>query len=331
MGPWLHGVRADEEWAGDVYFGPDAIESYNSLRLRWFDHWLKQLDTEVTREPRVRIFVMGGGSGRKIYDVLGAAGRLDHGGYWRSEHEWPLARAHDTPFYLHAHGKLLVVKPAEPSSAATFRFDPSDPVPTIGGNISVGFEFMPAGGFDQRAVISVLGPNDSLPLAARHDVLTFETEPLTAAIEVTGPITADLWISSSAADTDFTVKLLDIYPPSPDYPDGYALNLTDSIMRARFRNSFLAPKLMKADEIYRLSFPLYPTSNLFQIAHRIRVDISSSNFPRFDVNSNTGGPLGEAGPSVVAVNTVHHDATHPSRIILPVVETGRVFDTHNDL
>jgi putative CocE/NonD family hydrolase len=125
---------------------------------------------------------------------------------------------------------------------------------------------------------------------------------------------------ASALDTDFTVKLIDVYPPSPDYPDGYALNLTDSIMRARFRDSFAKPELMAPNEIYQLSFPLYPTSNLFKRGHRIRVDISSSNFPRFDVNPNTGGPLGEPGGMVVADNTIHHDSDRPSHIVLPVIK-----------
>jgi putative CocE/NonD family hydrolase len=321
MGPWLHGVRADEEWAGDVYFGPDAIESYDDLRLRWFDHWLKQIDTGVMDETPVRIFVMGTGSGRKIYDVLGATGRIDHGGYWRSEGEWPLARARDTAFYLHPGGELSMRKPEERFAATTYRFDPRDPVPTVGGNISVGFEIMPGGGFDQRggAANSPVRAPEPLPLAARADVVVFQTEPLQDAVEVSGPIIADLWISSSALDTDFTVKLIDVYPPSPDYPDGYALNLTDSIMRTRFRDSFTKPELMTPNEVYQLSFPLYPTSNVFKRGHRIRIDISSSNFPRFDVNPNTGGPLGEPGSLVAADNTIHHDADRLSHIVLPVI------------
>jgi putative CocE/NonD family hydrolase len=323
MGPWLHGVRADQEWAGDVYFGPDAVESYESLRLRWFDYWLKELDSGVMDEPAVRIFVMGAGSGRKIHDVLGTDGRIDHGGYWRSEREWPLARTGYTSFFLHPDGELSMRKPETRFAATTYRFDPRDPVPTVGGNISVGFEIMPAGGFDQRGRAGVSSPLtalDPLPLAARPDVLVFQTEPLERDLEVTGPIIANLWVSSSALDTDFTVKLIDAYPPSADYPDGYALNLTDSIMRARFRDSFTKPELMTPNEVYQLSFPLYPTSNVFKRGHRIRVDISSSNFPRFDVNPNTGGTLGEPGGTVVADNTIHHDGDRPSHIVLPIVE-----------
>jgi uncharacterized protein len=323
MGPWLHGVRADEQSAGDVYFGPEAIDSYDSLRLRWFDQWLKQVDTGILDEAAVRIFVMGTGSGRKIYDVLGSNGRIDHGGYWRSEHEWPLARARNTPFYLHTAGELSTRKPEVLFASTTYQFDPRDPVPTVGGNISVGFEIMPGGGFDQRGqagVSAVLNKiADPLPLAARPDVVVFQTEPLESDLEITGPVTAELWISSSALDTDFTVKLIDVYPPGTDYPDGYALNLTDSIMRARFRDSFTKPELMAPNEVYQLSFPLYPISNVFKRGHRIRVDVSSSNFPRFDVNPNTGGPLGGPGGMVMANNTIHHDSERPSHIVLPVV------------
>ncbi|TMA57964.1 MAG: CocE/NonD family hydrolase, partial [Deltaproteobacteria bacterium] len=202
----------------------------------------------------------------------------------------------------------------------TYRFDPRDPVPTVGGCISVGFEFMPPGGFDQRTRTGAFGMKDSLPLAARQDVLVFATPPLERDLEVTGPLTVTLWASSSARDTDFTAKLIDVYPPSADYPEGYALNLSDSIIRARYRNSWTTPALLTPGEIYPFTLTLYPTSNLFVRGHQIRLDISSSNFPRFDVNPNTGGPLGEPGGMVVAENSIYHDATHPSHIVFPVVE-----------
>ena len=136
---------------------------------------------------------------------------------------------------------------------------------------------------------------------------------------VTGAATVRLWVSSSAPDTDFTAKLIDLYPPSADYPDGYALNLTDSIVRMRFRESWTDPTPIVPGQVYEVSIPFYPTSNVFARGHRIRLDISSSNFPRFDVNPNTGGPLGEPGPMVVADNTVHYAAARPSHIVLPVV------------
>jgi uncharacterized protein len=325
MGPWLHGVRADEDASGDVWFGPDANESYDSLRLRWFDHWLKGLETGVAGEPPVRIFVMGGGGGRKFQDVLGLNSRIDHGGCWRTETDWPLARARNSPFYLHAGGVLSTRKTEARAASTGWRFDPRDPVPTVGGNISVGFEFMPAGGFDQRTRPDSFASNDALPLSARHDVCVFTSELLACDVEVTGPITANLWVSSSALDTDFTAKLIDLYPPSADYPDGYALNLSDSIIRARYRNSFEKPELLTPGEVYKVSFPLYPTSNLFKAGHRIRVDISSSNFPRFDVNPNTGAPLGEPGSIVVTENSVYHEAEHPSHVVLPVVASETPF------
>jgi putative CocE/NonD family hydrolase len=320
MGPWVHGVRADEDFAGDASFGPEALEHYNGLRLRWFDQWLKGMDTGVADEPPVKIFVMGGGGGKKTYDVLGLNGRIDHGGRWRSESQWPLAAAREVPFYLNGCGALSPGKPGAISSSSILRFDPQNPVPTVGGSISVGFEFMPPGGFDQRARFA-LAAGDSLPLGSRPDVLVFVSEPLAEPLEVTGSATVKLWVSSTARDTDFTAKLIDLYPPSADYPDGYALNLTDSIIRMRFRDSWTNPAPMTPGEVYETSIPFYPTSNLFGRGHRIRLDISSSNFPRFDVNPNTGGTLGEPGPAVVADNTVHHGAARPSHIVLPVVPT----------
>ena len=318
MGPWVHGVRADEDFAGEVSFGPDALQHYNGLRLRWFDQWLKGMDTGVADEPPVRIFVMGGGSGRKVYDVLGLNPRIDHGGRWRSEEAWPIARARDAAFYLHPGGALAADKPETAESASTLRFDPQNPVPTVGGNISVGFEFMPSGGYDQRARFP-LAAGDALPLASRPDVLMFVSEPLREAIEVTGAPIVKLWVSSTARDTDLTAKLIDLYPPSADYPDGYALNVGDSIIRMRFRESWTDPAPIVPGEVYEVTFSLYPTSNVFARGHRIRLDISSSNFPRFDVNPNTGGALGEPGPMVVADNTVYHAKERPSHIVLPIV------------
>jgi putative CocE/NonD family hydrolase len=156
-------------------------------------------------------------------------------------------------------------------------------------------------------------------LSARSDVLVFQTPPLADDMEVTGPITVELWASSSCVDTDFTAKLLDVYPPNVDEPDGYAMNLGDSIIRARFRNDRTRAEFLTPGEAARFTITLYPTSNLFARGHRIRLDISSSNFPCFDVNPNTGDPLGRHRRTVVAHNTVYHDAAHPSHIVLPVI------------
>ena len=219
--------------------------------------------------------------------------------------------------------------------------DPDSPVPTIGDSgTSLNYvkppppgvdpslvpRFMrtqllnPAGGFDQRESPLFWGCKPPyMPLSSRPDVLVFQTEPLEEDIEVTGPIEVKLWASSSALDTDFTAKLVDVYPSSVDYPEGYALNLTYRILRARYRNSLEHAELMKPGEIYEFTITLFPTSNLFKSGHRIRLDIASSNWPRFDVNPNTGEPIGFSSHTVVAKNTVYHSKEHPSHVILPVI------------
>lgn len=158
-----------------------------------------------------------------------------------------------------------------------------------------------------------------MPLSARRDVLVFQTEPLEKDTEVTGEIEVKLWISSSAKDTDFTAKLVDVYPASAEWPDGFDLNVTDGIVRARFRESLKVEKLMVPGEVYPVTIKLYPTSNVFKKGHRIRVDISSSNYPRFDVNPNTGEPLNGHRRMVIATNTIYHHAGRPSQIVLPMV------------
>jgi hypothetical protein len=262
----------------------------------------------------VRIFVMGSGDGRKTPD-----GKLNHGGYWREEHEWPLDRAKSTSFYLSPRGKLSRQTPPADSRATSFQFDPAKPVPTIGGNISSGGGILLQGAWDQRGGPHVWNGPEPIPLSARNDILVFQTEPLTEDLEVTGPLQVKLWISSSAVDTDFTAKLIDVYPPSTDYPGGFDLNIGDGIRRARFRDSLKTETLMQPGEIYPLTVNLYPTSNIFKRGHRIRLDVSSSNFPRFDINPNTGEPLNDNRQTKIAINTVYHDASRPSQLILPVV------------
>ena len=178
---------------------------------------------------------------------------------------------------------------------------------------------MKPGAFDQRGRSGGMGFTDKQPLSLRSDVLTFQTPPLESDVEITGPVEMRLWASSSAVDTDFTAKLIDIYPPDDDYPDGLAINLTDSILRARYRNGFEKPELLEPGKPYEFVFPLYPTSNIFKKGHRIRLDVSSSNWPRFDVNPNTGGPLGLEQRYHLAHQAVYHDADHPSHIVLPVI------------
>jgi len=284
------------------------------LRLRWYDRWLKNIQNGVEGDAPVKVFVMGGGSEAKV-----AEGRHMHGGFWRDEKEWPLARTKFTPYYLHADGTLDPTKPAETQSRTAFDFDPYNPVPTIGGNISSGDGIMLQGAWDQKCGGHIWNCNNSLPLSARRDVLVFMTQPLDKDVEVTGPIDVKLWASSSAVDTDFTAKLIDVHPPSPDFPGGIDMNIEDGIIRARFRNSLEKQELMKQGTVYEFTIQLYPTSNVFKAGHRIRLDISSSNFPRFDPNPNTGEPLNRHRRMVTATNTIYHDGTHASHIVLPVI------------
>lgn len=314
MGPWTHGGWPNT-FAGDVDFGTHSmLDDYNDLRLAWFDWTLKGMETMFTNVDPVRIFVMGGGSGRKNYN-----GRMEHNGIWRDEKDWPLPDTQSTPYYLHADGSLSPTLP-DSQPPTRFTFNPRDPVPTIGGGISAAEPIMRNGAFDQRGRLDFYGCKDTLPLSARADVLVFQREPLEHDVEVTGHIMVKLWASSSAKDTDCTAKLIDVHPPNPDYPDGFAMNLTDSIIRARYRNGYEKPELLTPHDVYPFTFELYPTSNVFKAGHRIRLDISSSNFPRFDVNPNTGGPLGIERRIEVAQQAIYHDAEHPSHVALPMSE-----------
>ncbi len=319
MGPWTHGARSTP-YSGEVEFGAgstldaDGGGDIFEQRLRWFERYLKGQGGRST-EPPVRIFVMGGGSGRKS-----AQGRLEHGGRWRSERDWPLPDQKLTPFFLSAAGELRREAPARDAAALAYDFNPEHPVPTMGGTVTSGEPLMRGGGYDQREGPNFYGSRAPyLPVAARPDVLVFETEALREDLEVTGPIEAQLWVSSDAPDTDFTIKLIDVYPPSEDYPEGFALNLTDGILRCRYRDSFAAPQLMTPGEVYAIRVTAFPTSNLFRRGHRLRLDVSSSNFPHFDVNPNTGAPEGTGLTRRSARNTLYVDAARPSQLILPLI------------
>jgi putative CocE/NonD family hydrolase len=320
MGPWTHGARSTS-YSGDVEFGPgstlDALGGADifTQRLRWFDRHLKHRAGAQQNEPPVRLFVMGGGSGRKT-----AQGRLDHGGQWRTATDWPLPHQQLTPYYLSSSGQLCTDEPGLQAQPLTFDFNPEHPVPTMGGTVTSGEPLMRGGGYDQREGANFYGSREPyLPVAARPDVLVFETQPLAGDLEVTGVIEAHLWISSDAPDTDFTIKLIDVYPPNEDYPEGFALNLTDGILRCRYRDSWVSPTLMSPGQVYRIKLEAFPTANLFKRGHRIRLDISSSNFPHFDVNPNTGAPEGTGLSRRIARNTVFMDAGRPSHVILPVI------------
>lgn len=321
MGPWIHGAQGSDSH-GQVAFGPTAaIADPWAWRKQWFDRWLKEInhaiEPSVPFRSKVRIFVMGTGDGSKDSE-----GRLNHGGYWRDEQEWPLKRAISTKFHFSSAGRLSPEAPSEQTvsdASTSYTFDPANPVPTIGGNVSSGNDIMLQGAWDQRGGEQVWNFQQPVPLSARNDVLVFQTEILSEDIEVTGEIEVKLWVSSTAVDTDFTAKLIDVYPPSDDFPSGFDLNIGDGIQRARFRDSSTQESMMTPGELYPLTVKLYPTSNVFKRGHRIRVDISSSNFPRFDINPNTGEPLADHRRSQTAVNTVYHDQEHPSHIVLPVV------------
>ena len=322
IGPWthLHFHAPETPLSGDVDFGEQANfgqEELFKLQLDWFEATLNPpARTEPT--PQVRIFVMGGGSGHKT-----DAGKLHHGGAWRDETDWPLTRQQETPFYLHIGGVLSIREP-EDEPPTRYLSDPTNPVPTIGGvhyflkpdwQLSV-----PYGPQDQRERPDTAWSSGNLPLHTRHDLVRFRSEPLDAAIEVTGKPRVTLWVSSTARDTDIIVRLVDLYPPSGDYPDGYALNLSEGVLRMRYREGHRAALLLEADRIYRIEIELYPTSNLFSRGHRICLDVASSSFPAYDLNDQTGGPLLE--PSAIPVraqNSIFHHPQQPSCLILPVI------------
>jgi putative CocE/NonD family hydrolase len=314
IGPWVHGAQGSNV-AGEVEFTADAAIDLLAWRLRWYDRWMKGIKNGVDDDPPVLLYIMGTGD-----DSRSAAGRLKHGGSWRAERAWPIARVRATEYYLHGDGSLAESAPSEASAHTTYTFDPLHPVPTVGGNISSNQGLIAAGGYDQRPRDDTHAAGNRLPLSERRDVVSFRTAPLTADTEVTGTVAVQLWVGSTAPDTDFTAKLIDEIPPNADYPLGFDLNLGDSILRARYRDGLdhqAAP--LASGQAVPIAITLYPTANVFKRGHRIRVDISSSNYPRFDVNPNTGDPLGQHRRMVPADNTIYHDAGHPSRVILPVI------------
>lgn len=288
VGPWTHGTRTAP--VGELNFGYrsnaaliDLRQDFYSFQLRWFDHWLKGIDSGLAEEPPVKLFVMG----------------LNR---WREEPDWPLARAVAEPWYLRRGGLLSRAAPGAEEGRSTFVYDPAEPVPTVGGNTLLSPEY-PAGPYDQRA------------LEARPDVLTFTSDPLAADLEVTGPITVRLQAASDGPDTDWVARLCDVHP------DGRSINLADGIVRARYRDFFRgAPASpIEPGRVYEYEIDLWATSNVFKAGHRVRVDITSSSFPRWDRNPNTGTPLGQDAELRPARQTIVHDASRPSAIYLPVV------------
>jgi len=293
IGPWTHmnfsGSFPEREfgWAGSA-----ATIDLPGIHLCWFDRWLKGEENGIDKEPPVMLFVMG----------------IDQ---WRSEEDWPIPDTQYQPYYLHSNGgantlhgdgSLSTTSPEdEPLDA--YLYNPLRPVPTVGGQV-----ILPGG--------NAMGPRDQSEVELRDDVLVYSTPVLERAVEVTGPIELRLFVSSSAPDTDFTGKLVDVFP------DGRAIILTEGILRARYRNSFTELELMEPGEIYELQLNLWATANVFLPGHHIRLEVSSSNFPRFDRNSNTGGDIVNetADQYQTAINRIFHDATHPSHLILPLIE-----------
>lgn len=314
MGPWTHGGNT-RSYAGNVEFGPAAaIEDFHrEFHLRWFDHHLKDRDG-VGDNSYVVIFIMGSGDGHKDEN-----GRLYHGGDWRADRDWPFPGTMMTPYYLHADGSLQISQPSGNPTPTTYTFDPANPVPTIGGSFSSTSPVFEPGAYDQRESDDIYGAaKPYLPLKSRDDVVVFQTGPLAKPVKVAGPIVVKLFVSSTATDTDFTAKLIDVYPPSSDFPTGYEMNLTDGILRTRYRERPDRQELLQPGEIVEIEITPFPTANAFKKGHRIRIDISSSNFPRFDVNPNTGEPLGMNRREIPADNSIYHDADHPSHVVLPI-------------
>jgi putative CocE/NonD family hydrolase len=290
IGPWHH-----VPWAPIVSgwnFGDEARSGINAWQLRWFEHWLKDVQNEVPDDPPVRIFVMGENR-------------------WRDEREWPLSRARTTEYFLRSAGPANslngdgILTPERPADeeADIFIYDPRAPALSLGGRSCC------------RYLISPMGPADQRPVEIMNGVLIYSTPPLPQDIEVTGPVSAVLFAATTARDTDWTVKLVDVYP------DGRAINIADGILRARYRRSLSSPEPLTPGEVYEYRIDLGSTSNLFWAGHRIRVEISSSNFPCYDRNLNTGNSLGDEwiADCVVATQTVFHDAARPSHIALPVI------------
>jgi hypothetical protein len=286
IGPWTHGISGVTT-LGEVDFGPTALAE-NDVTERWLKGLLTGgAPAEVQAAP-IRLFVMGANE-------------------WRDEWEWPLARTRFTDWYLHSEGVLLPHPPGD-EPAEEYAYDPADPAPTHGGNHSIGpynpglYELAPPGPFDQRTV------------EARADVLTYTSEPLAQDLEVTGPVSVTLFAASSAPDTDFVARLTDVYP------DGRSINLTEGVIRARFREDVWgAPKLMEPGTVYEFTIDLDVTSNVFRAGHRLRLAITSSNFPLWDANTNTGGDPATDTTGRVAHQTIHHSGRYPSRVRLPII------------
>ena len=295
IGPWTH-AGLQTSVMGERSFGAASSSIAADLQgqlLRFYDFILSEEENGFTDDKPVRIFVMGEN-------------------VWRSEDDWPLERAEPTEYFMSSAGKAntltgdgrLVRTPPTNDPPDVFLYHPMNPVPTNGGDLCCDAAALVPGVFDQR------------PIEIRADVLVYSSNPLEQDTEVTGPVVVTLYASSSAVDTDFTAKLVDVRP------DGYAMNLCDGIIRARYRTPRQPANLLEPGNVYKFEIDLGPTSNVFKKGHSIRVEISSSNFPRFDRNLNTGDPIGAAQTPAPALQTIYHTMDYPTRITLPIVPTG---------
>jgi uncharacterized protein len=279
---------------GDLEFGDEAIKFPSTETvLDWYDYLFKGVQNEFSTDKPVRVFVMGANA-------------------YHQESDWPPPEAKPTRYFLHSDGPAnslrgngsLSLTPPKKESPDKFTYDPANPVRTIGGSLCCDQQHYEPGPRDQRAAED------------RNDVLVYSTKPLTEDMEVTGPVTLELWASSSAVDTDFTAKLVDVSP------NGFAMNLADGVLRMRYRDSQEKPDLMNPDQVYKVTVDLWATSNVFQKGHTLRLEVSSSNFPRFDRNLNTGADQATSSNFVSATNTILHDAEHPSALVLPIIPAG---------
>ncbi len=278
IGPWGHG---SSQKFGDLDFGPHAHVDQHALELRWYDFHLKGMANGLDTEAPVKIYVMGRNE-------------------WVAENEYPLARTQYKKMFLQPGGKLAWNEPADDAKADSYRYDPDNPVPSLGGNNCCGTP-TPAGPKDQRA------------LDARGDILHYTSEFLAAPVQITGPVKLVLHAASDALDTDFVAKLIDVYP------DGRALNMAEGAVRARYREGTARQKLLEPGKVYGFTVDMVGTAVEFQRGHRIRVDVTSSHFPQFDRNPNTGEAFGASAKVKIASQTVHHSKTYPSHIVLPVI------------
>ena len=289
MGPWAHLLpyaQPTSRGTGDIDFGPEALIELHDVQLRWFDYFLKGVENSVADEAPIRLFVMGDNR-------------------WRDENEWPLARTRYTDLYLHSGGKAnslngdggLSVSAPNEEPQDRYVYDPHDPVPTRGGT-TLGM---------------AMGVLDQTKIEQREDVLVYTGQVLSEDVEVTGPVSLSLYAASSAPDTDFTAKLIDLRP------DGYAQNIAEGVIRARFRESQISPSLITPGEVYEYSIDLWATSHVFKAGHRFRLEVSSSNFPHYDRNPNTGHDFGVDSELQTAQQTIFHDSRYPSHLVLPVI------------